>query len=216
MTENIVVDRIRFGYHGSVEVARRILRLARRPDDDTGLTENVELSQYDVADPFARLRGGDLDVMTVKFGLREPDLDHSAVLDTDARAAVLGAHHPLAGRASVSIEELAEYDSFDRPGRMPGYIWDEVVPPRTPGGRAIRRVHRLSDAAAMMDLVSRTDSVHISLVSLADIAPPSVRVVPIDDLPPAPVSLAWRANDVPPAVLRLVRTAEAAALRSPR
>jgi len=208
-------DHIRFGYHGSVEVARRILRLARWPQDGTGPTERVELSQYDVTDPFARLRGGELDVMTVKFSLREPDLGHSAVLDTDGRAAVLGAHHPLAGRASLSVEELADYDSFDRPGTMPDYVWDEVVPPVTPGGRAIRRVHRLSTAAGMMDLVSRTNSVHISLVSLADIAPASVRVVPIHDLPPAPVSLAWRAGDVHPAVLRLVRAAEAAIVGSP-
>ena len=197
-------DPIRLGYHGSVRVATRIVRAAGRQDDD------VVLRQYDVIDPFAMLRAGELDIMIVKFVLREPDLACSAALGTDERAAVMGAHHPLAGRASVSIEDLADFEAFRCPGKMPDYVWDEVVPHRTPLGRPIRRRHDVTTAAAMMDVVSRTDAVHLSLISLADIAPPTVRVVPIHDLPGAPVALAWREGDVPAAALELVRDAERA------
>ena len=179
---------LRFGYHGSTEVPSAIVRAAGLRDDE------VELSEYAVADPFRPLRAGELDLMIVKFTVHEPDLACSGVLATDARGAILGAHHPLADRASVSVEELADYDAFQCPGTMPGYVWDEVVPPRTPKGKPIRRRHPITTTGGMLELVRTTDAVHISLLSLADIAPPSVRVVPIDDLPPAPVAVAWVAG----------------------
>lgn len=196
------MSEIRFGYHGSTDLASRLIRAT------PGWA--VSLSEYDVGDPFRGLRAGELDVMITKFRPSEPDLSYGAVLDTDARAAVLGAEHPLAGRTSISVEELAGFDSFRCPGTFPPAVWDEVVPPVTPGGRRINRRYELTSTASMVDLVVRGHAVHISLLSLADIAPPHVRVVPIHDLPPAPVSLAWRRSRTPAHVLSFVAAAEAA------
>lgn len=199
---------IRLGYHGSVEVAHAIARLA-----GPGHAE-VRTSPYDVVDPFHGVRTGGLDVMIVKFSLREPDLAASRVLAYDGRAAVVGARHPLAGRASVSIEELADYSAFQRPGIFPDYVWDEVVPPRTPAGRPIDRRHQVSDIPRMMALVAEGEAVHISLASLADVAPPAVRIVPIHDLPPAPVVLAWRrGTELLAHVREFITAAEEAASR---
>ncbi|MFD6966980.1 LysR substrate-binding domain-containing protein [Streptomyces sp. NPDC059949] len=199
---------IRLGYHGSAEVARRIVRLAGPGHAD------VRTSPYDIADPFRGLYEGRHDVVIVKFSLREPDLACSRTLTYDDRAAVVGAGHPLAGRASVSIEELADYDAFRCPGSLPGYVWDEVVPPRTPAGRPIHRRHSVTDIPAMMRLVADGGAVHISLASLADVAPAAVRIVPVEDLPPAPVALAWRRGVVlPPHVHRFISAAEAGASR---
>lgn len=190
---------LRFGYHGSTEVPLSIARAAGH---------GVSLHEYAVADPFRLLRAGELDMMIVKFALREPDLACSGVLATDARAAIVGAAHPLAARASVSIEDLADYDAFECPGTMPDYVWDEVVPPVTPSGRPIRRTHRISTTASMIDLVANAGAVHISLMSLAGIVPPSVRVVPIHDLPPAPVAVAWVAGPGDGRVREFVASAE--------
>ncbi|OIK06022.1 substrate-binding domain-containing protein [Streptomyces monashensis] len=199
---------IRFGYHGSPEVAHHITRLAGRD------RSAVRLSAYDVTDPFRDLRAGELDLMIVKFGLREPDLVTSRVLTEDARAVLVGAAHPLAARASVSVEELADYDTFARPGAFPDYVWDDVVPPRTPAGRPIRRNRRVGSIPEMMALVAEGEAVHISLVSLADVAPPAVRVVPIHDLPSAPVTVAWRrGTELPFHVRDFITTAEAEASR---
>ncbi|GAA1185967.1 hypothetical protein GCM10009654_49420 [Streptomyces hebeiensis] len=199
---------VRLGYHGSAEVAARVVRLAGR--DETA----VRIEPYDIADPFAELRRGAQDVVIVKFALREPDLVTSGVLTHDARAVVVGAAHPLAGRASVSVEELADHGLFDRPGKLPGYVWDEVVPPRTPAGRPLRREHRVSDVPTMMRLVARGTAVHLSLVSIADVAPPGIRVVPVHDLPAAPVALAWCKEREPAAhVADFIAAAEAGAAR---
>jgi DNA-binding transcriptional LysR family regulator len=189
-------DVVRFGYHGSSTLVRGLIQDAGF--DDAGFL----LREYDVTDPFRALRAGELDVMTVKFRVNEPDLAVSPVLAYDARAVVVGAGHPLAGRESVSIEELADYETFDRPGRMPAYVWDEVVPPRTPSGRPIRRAHQVSTIAELMRLVAGSSAVHISLASLAELAPPHVAVVPIHDLPSAPVAVAWRREERLPARVR--------------
>jgi DNA-binding transcriptional LysR family regulator len=199
-----MTEPLRFGYHGSTEVPTAIVRAAGCRDDE------VELSEYAVADPFRRLRAGDLDLMIVKFTVREPDITCSGVLATDPRAAIVGANHPLAARVSVSIEELADFDAFHCPGSMPPYVWDEVVPPVTPAGRPIHRRHHLTTTASMIDLVSHAGAVHVSLLSLADIAPPTVRVVPIDDLPPAPVAVAWVAERDDGRVREFVASAEKA------
>jgi DNA-binding transcriptional LysR family regulator len=201
--------RLRFGYHGSADVPRAIVRAAGRSEAD------VELVEYAVDDPFRLLRAGELDVMIAKFCCREPDLHTSATLMTDARAAVLGAVHPLAERDSVSVEELAAYDGFDCPGTMPGYVWDMVVPRRTPGGRSVRRRYSLRTTGEMMKLVSSGEAVHISLSSLAAVAPGSIRIVPIHDLPPAPVFLTWRREPESPTVRDFVTRAEAAMAAQP-
>lgn len=197
---------IRLGYHGSPHVATRLLRLA-------GLTEHAaELVEYDIADPFRALVAGKLDVMVAKFTIDEPALRWSRTLAYEPRAVVVRARHPLAAHDAVSIEEVAAYEVFDRPGVFPAYIWDAVVPPRTPGGRELRRRHRVATVPEMMALIASSDAVHVSLGSLADIAPPSIRIVPIYDLPAAPVTLAWkREAELPPHVHRLIQAAQAAA-----
>ncbi len=200
---------LRFGYHGSADVPRTIVRGSGWPE------AGVELVEYAVDDPFRLLRAGELDVMVAKFCCREPDLDISAPVMTDGRAAVLGAVHPLAERDSVSIEELAGYDGFDCPGTMPSYVWDMVVPHRTPGGLPLPRTYSLRTTGEMMKLVSSGAAVHISLRSLAAVAPPSVRVVPIHDLPPAPVFLTWPREPGSPKVRDFVARAEAAMAAAP-
>jgi DNA-binding transcriptional LysR family regulator len=195
---------LRFGYHGSRLVPERIIRAAGLDPHGDGF----ELGVYDVTDPFRSLRAGEFDIIVAKFGLREPDLEESRPVAAEPRAAVMSAAHPLAGRASVSVEELAGYPAFDRPGLMPAYVWDQVVPPVTPAGRTIHRRHRVTTVPRMMELVATSHAVHISLGSLADIAPPGVTVVPIGDLPPAPVTLAWRRGRLSEPARRFVDAAE--------
>jgi DNA-binding transcriptional LysR family regulator len=175
--------------------------------------DEVELHEYDIADPFAAIRAGHIDVMIAKFALREPDLVAGRTLCLEPRGVVVRRGHPLAGRPSVSIEDLADFDAFAPPGQMPSYVWDHVVPTRTPTGRTIRRTHRVATVPEMMERVAGSDAVHISLASLADVAPPSVQVLPVHDLPPAPVLFAWRRDPRLDQVRAFV--ADAAAVAAP-
>ncbi len=190
---------IRFGYHGSLDAAHSLVRAAGA---DPGV--GFEFSQYDLTDPFRMLRNGELDVMIVKFAMREPDLSVGPCLAHDARAALLSDRHPLGGEESVSVEQLAAFPAFQRPGQMPDYVWDMVVPPYSPAGRPIHRVHPSSTVEQMVTVLRSTQAVHLSLASLAAVAPPDIRVLPIQDLPAAPVMLTWRGQRPPRHLARLL------------
>lgn len=199
---------VRLGIHGSPHLATRVLAAAGHSPHD------VEFVPYDVAEPFRPLRDRALDIMIVKYGLREPDITLSRPVAFDRRALIVGADHPLADRDTVSVEEAARYDCFRCPGDFPPYVWDRVVPPYTPSGARIRRVHRMTTVEAMIDTLAAGRAVHVSFQSLDAILPPHIRAVPVHDLPPAPVSLAWlRDTDLSSQAAALVADAERGAER---
>ncbi|MGW3950970.1 LysR substrate-binding domain-containing protein [Streptomyces sp. NPDC004752] len=203
-----LVTPLRIGVHGSAAQAERIV--AASGFDPARVT----YVPYDVREPFRPLRAGELDVMLVKFPLREPDVVAGEPVAFDARAALLRAGHPLAGRDALSVEDLVPYDLFRRPGDFPAYVWDQVVPPRTPRGTVLRRVREMTTMAALAETLTGSDAVHLSFLSLRGIVPPQVRVVPVADLPPAPVSLAWLREGPPVAGLaEFVAAAERRAAR---
>ncbi|MFH0180594.1 LysR substrate-binding domain-containing protein [Streptomyces cacaoi] len=199
---------IRLGVHGSPGLASRIVAAAGHAP------ESVEYVPYDVTEPFEPLRAGRMDIMIVKYDPMEPDIALSAPVAHDGRAVLVGSHHPLADRASVSVEEAAAYEGFQCPGDFPPHVWDLVVPPRTPLGRTIRRIHPMTSMAALADRLRSTAALHVSFRSLDAVVPPDIKVVPVHDLSPAPVTLAWlRDARLAEHVPRFVADAERAARR---
>jgi hypothetical protein len=199
---------LRIGVHGSAHQAARIVAAAGYD------RSRVTYLPYDVREPFVPLRAGRSDVMLVKYAPREPDIVTSAAVIADERAVLLRAGHPLAGRDRLSVEDIAAFDTFRCPGDFPPLVWDQVVPPRTPRGTPIRRVRTMGTLASLVASLCGSDAVHLSFRSLEDVLPPTIRVVPVSDLPPAPVSLA-RLRDGPPAaaVAEFIAAAERSAAR---
>jgi hypothetical protein len=61
--------------------------------------------------------------------------------------------HRLAGRESVSVEELADEVVHRPEPPVPDAIMDALIPPRTPSGRTIKRVpagSSVTEALAVM------------------------------------------------------------------
>ncbi|AXE23340.1 LysR family transcriptional regulator [Streptomyces globosus] len=199
---------VRLGVHGPPRQAERIAAAAGVPPSA------VEYVPYEVAEPFAPLRAGLADLMLLKYDPLEPDIAVSAPVAFDGRAVLVGAGHPLAGRGEVSIEEVADYEAFRCPGSFPAHVWDLVVPPRTPGGRTIRRVHPMTTLGALAELLRSSPAVHVSFRSLAAVLPPDIEVVPVHDLPPSPVAFGrLRGVEQPEHVARFVAAAERAVQR---
>ncbi|TPQ18652.1 LysR family transcriptional regulator [Streptomyces sporangiiformans] len=197
---------VRLGVHGSSHLASRVITAAGHSSHE------VEFVPYEVAEPFRPLRARALDVMIVKYAVQEPDIVVSRPVAFDGRALIVGKEHPLADRDTVSIEEAARYDCFRCPGDFPPYVWDRVVPPHTPSGTPLRRIHRMTTVKAMVGVLAAGQAVHVSFQSLGAMLPPHIRAVPIHDLPPAPVSLAWlRDVDLLPRAAILVADAERSA-----
>lgn len=195
--------RIHLGIFGTPALAADILRNAGHPEEQCW-------HPYVVADPFRELRAGETDVMIIRYSVQDADLAVSGTVADDPRAALLGAHHPLAGRDSVTLDDLADYEAFDTPGVFPADVWDKIVPPFTGTGRPIRRGHRMTTFDRLVEILTDTDCVHLSFSSLHTVAPPEIAVVPISDLPPAPVTLCWlRDADLPEHVTQFITDAEA-------
>lgn len=79
-----------------------------------------------------------------------PDLVVGPVLACDPRVLAVAADHRLAAREQVSIEDIADYPVTECAG-VPRDIMEAFVPPRTPGGRPIRRIPQ-RDMETMLDV----------------------------------------------------------------
>jgi DNA-binding transcriptional LysR family regulator len=98
-----------------------------------------------------------------------PDWVAVTVLSREARVALMSAGHPLAGRASVDVEELAGHMVF-LPCDYAPYN-DGWVPPVTPGGRRMRRLPppRAAYLEELPDLLASGDIVHLTVAPTASV-----------------------------------------------
>ena len=153
-------------------------------------------------DVFVTWAPGDPDV------LRAPGWTVGPALRSVPRAVLVGRQHPLAGRASVDIEELADhpllYPGGDKPAadRMSRYA-DAWTPDRTPEGRSLHRVRRLHDPylEELIAIIAEGRLAHITMRGLTDVyQQQDVTVVPLTGLPPMLVAPIWRTTNHNPMV----------------
>lgn len=163
---------------------------------DTGYTE----------DPLEWLRRGDADVLAQRLPVTDPDFTVGTVLSREGRIALVAQHHPLAGRDSISYEDLADYPVTDQ-STFSRELMNAFVPPRTPSGRLLKRRTRRTLADAMT-LVAAGELVHPTVPSVLDYhRHPGLTSVPIHDLPPSETALVWLAGAASPLIEAFVRTA---------
>lgn len=132
------------------------------------------------------LRSGALDFMVGVLKQEEEDL-HDEPLFTDRYVAVVGAGHPLAGVANVSVETLLEYDwIIPNPGAPRRVAFDALFAPtgRTPKSSieshslaTIRETLRESDRMAILTEMEVSTDQKMGLLT----------TVPIGPLEPSPV-----------------------------
>ncbi|MBW8485197.1 LysR family transcriptional regulator [Actinomadura parmotrematis] len=109
----------------------------------------------------------------------------------EERAVLVAAGHPLARRAAVDVEELAGQDIL-YPSGMPQRLADLWIPPATPGGAPLRRVHRHRSASLeeAIVLVAAGDAVHLTVAAVRPDSP-HVVTVPVSGLPPVICAPVW-------------------------
>jgi DNA-binding transcriptional LysR family regulator len=117
-----------------------------------------------------------------------------SVLFRQARVALMSAAHPLAGRSSVDVEELADHVVF-----LPcdyGPYNDGWVPPLTPGGRRMRRLppRRAAYLEDLPDVLADGGIIHLTVAPTASavIGPDRGLVsVPVTGIPPLACAVLW-------------------------
>jgi DNA-binding transcriptional LysR family regulator len=168
----------------------------------------VVVSEIAWTDPLGPLRRGDVDLTAIRLPLRQPDLVVGPVLTTDERALAVADDHPLAGRSSVCVEDLANYEVAAPAGPAPRELVDALLPRTTPSGRPIAR-RLVTGSVQTLAMVARGEIVHATVAALSDyMSYPGITYIPIVDLPPCDAALVWRATDETPAIRAFAAVAE--------
>jgi DNA-binding transcriptional LysR family regulator len=176
----------------------------------------VEVSEISHGtDPLETLRSGTVQLIAIRLPLDAPDLAVGPVLTREHRVLAVARTHPLAERASVTLDDVAEHRVTECFG-VPATIMRAFVPTSTPNGRTLRRIERSPvKPFEVASLVARGKIVHPTVPSFADFfGQPEITYRPITDLPPLESALVHRAGDADPRVAAFVQAAEAVLARA--
>jgi DNA-binding transcriptional LysR family regulator len=158
---------------------------SRQPECD------LQLRYAGFADPFRLLRSGDVDLLIAWLPVREPDLTVGPIVCTEPVVLSVGPGHRLAGRESVSYEDLGDEIVFG--GARPDYWRNWLVPTHTPSGRLIRVGPIAANSAEVIPLIANGEAVSPCFAhSVRYYARPDLIYMPIRDAPLAHWALIWR------------------------
>ena len=162
----------------------------RHPDCRVVLHEHVTAGEG--RDVWKRLRDGQSDALYYFNDVSEPGLQAGPVIGYKDRVLLVGKRHRLAGRTSVTAEELAGEQVVDRPPSLPASIMDQLAPPVTPSGQPIPRVGPApASYMTTLTLVARGQGVHPTVAGMAMARRDGILSIPLEGLPPVPVGLIW-------------------------
>jgi DNA-binding transcriptional LysR family regulator len=171
---------------------------------------SVEVMQMSWDDPFRRLRENDVDAMATWVPLEQPDLVVGPTLTRQPRILAVARDHPLAGRESVSVEELADY-RVPRFENWPRELHETVVPSETPNGTPIQTTRIRLGEGAPLDIAVRIARGELVFPTVASAKPfmgeRDLAFVPITGMPPLRSALVWRRPARDPKLREFTRVA---------
>lgn len=155
----------------------------------------IRLRNTEVADPCRPLRDGEVDLVLTQQPVDEPQLTNGPAVIVEPRVLAVSSRHPLAGRATVSLEDLAAARIF-LPGGSPPKPWLRSAQPwRTPSGQPIERGVGVGTFQEMMTLIAAGQGVCTVAAHNIRYHPRSdVVYIPFTDAPPFTFGLVWRTS----------------------
>lgn len=171
----------------------------------------VRRLRFDLVEYVDALRRGEVDVWVGWWPGAPPGTDPDAglcsgpVLARCPRALLVDRRHALAGRASISLDDLADHAVIDFPAGGPRLLRRHWVPATGPAGHPVARVdpfewpghfHELAGVLARGEDGWLTIATFLDTVSM----PPSVVAVPVRDAEPFTLVPWWRGDGETPAI----------------
>lgn len=193
---------------GGVAIVREIIRTFSESAPDV----DMRTQEHDFSDPSAGLADGRVGIGFI-FGPLPVEGLSSVTLLEEPRLLAVRPEHPLAARDSVASEDLRDLPWLRVPA--PRGPWPDFWFPRMgtgPSGPLIRTADEWVTAIEAGRGCAFTMPTVMKNFTTARLA-----VVPVDDLPPAAVLLAWRTSNPDPLVNAFVASAlevTAAAMRT--
>ncbi|MET0237402.1 MAG: LysR family transcriptional regulator [Kibdelosporangium sp.] len=161
----------------------------------------VRIREADFTDPTIGLRAGLVDIALTRAPFDTTGIV-THVLRSDPVGVVLRADDPLAGREHLHIHDLDDRPWFQLPeGTDPIWraYWNASDKPRD--GVVVRTVHECLQAVLWNGTVG--------LTSLAHALPEGLTTVPLLDMPPSQLVLAWAGTDPSPLIRSFAQIAAA-------
>jgi DNA-binding transcriptional LysR family regulator len=197
------VLRIGFTMTSEGPTLSRVIRAFR----DRHPTCQVILHEADILDPYQALRRGETDVLCHYRPINQPDLAVGPELARYPVRLAMPRGHRLAGRDSVSVEDLADEEVARVPATFPAELHDMFLPPTTRSGRPIRRTYAVKTFKEIVPLIAQGRIVFPIGPSTVGADREDIVTVPIRDVPPLVLTLIWRARRDDPRVRALAEVA---------
>ncbi|WP_432069030.1 LysR family transcriptional regulator [Streptomyces sp. AA1529] len=121
----------------------------------------LRIREMSFTDPFGPLRSGSVEVATAWLPVREPDLTVGPPVVTEPLLLMVATDHPLASRAAVGMEDLADWTLPHPAVPVPEYWLRTLVPAHTPGGRPIRRGPKVSTFQEVAAVVAAGEAISL-------------------------------------------------------
>jgi DNA-binding transcriptional LysR family regulator len=171
----------------------------------------VELRQFGFADPSCGLADGSVDAAFVRPPLARWNWLESETLFTEPRVLVVADRFPVAARTEVVTEMLADEPFVAR--RAPGYWRDFWLAVEQRGGTPVR----VGAEAATVDecfeaILGGRGMAFTQASSRRYYARPGLAFIPVTDIPPASVAVAWRRDACGPIVSDFISISRRAAV----
>lgn len=153
----------------------------------------VEIRENQLHDGLAPLRNDDIDVLFLMLPMQEPDLVAGPVLVREPRLLAVSDRHPLVRRPSITLEDLARDVVLTAPAGLPDYVRRNVVPERTPSGKAIEAGPAFTTVQEMLSLIGAGKGVYpVPAQTAVYYARPDVAYLPLTDVQPFEWAFTWR------------------------
>jgi DNA-binding transcriptional LysR family regulator len=124
-------------------------------------------------------------------------------------AVALPADHPLAQRRQIGIPELRDSPVIGYPSNRGAVILTLIHSAFLAHGFSPNIVQEAPDTHTILSLVGAGVGIGFVPVSAGHMKLPGVVLVPVPDIPPIPLALAWRADDTNPGLLALISLLDA-------
>jgi DNA-binding transcriptional LysR family regulator len=184
---------------GSVPKVRDVIRGFSQAVPDV----DVRLAEYDFSDPTAGLAGGGSQVAFV-FGPLIDDRLAAVTVFEDVRHVALAFHHPLAQRDAILAADLAGLPWLRVPA--PDSAWTRFWFRHPLGESRVGAEIRTADEWVPAIEAGRGVAFTMPTV-MANFPNTQIATVPVSDLEPGSVLLAWRADDTDPTVNAFISSA---------
>lgn len=200
------VEELRIGFTGMVY--EEITTAFRALDEERGIA--VHTHDLPLGSPFVAVLEGEVDAVIAELPVHEPELTVGYRFPPQDQLVAIASAHPLAGRDSIDVEELAGLDLLHRVGDAPHYWKAARTPPATPAGAPILSTTGITTIQQGMALAASGHHALLACRPLAEHhARTDLRFIPVRGLEATSrLGLVWRADRTSPQLVALARLLE--------